>query len=482
MPESNTPDTHQGWLEENEHSAVAGASTVASADRSAERDLDYVMQEIARSAEEQLQAAEEGREPETVLPVVKQADLPAVDLTTTRPFRVVPTPRKIAMAHMFSERTGLRTDQFAMNSWGFPPMPIPSPTWGNGRVRLAPPELHSSYMGHPIYWIDPELTQRRDNETLDMWSIRMYYLILAMGLWHNTEGSAQWVNYPGYKGISWEQSDADAYHHVGNPPTVFDQVPLLTKADLVVDEQVMRETHDLTIASITESVKSETLRYSELQVEALTAAKQILGWPTQDDLPYETPVPLHLKGSLWDSKIKPELISALDEYVQVKLKMGRVSSDEVSQAYRYLTNVLNETTLILLSTDYVIGMLSIPSSSSALNASNYASWISLLNMTLHSNDERTQFYNFENMIDLMANGTEAQLYYAGKTMDDIQRSTDDPASEAFATVRDLMENSCDRLRLELLNHKRGYMGLPRIDSLGHMYSLESRAQVDIFKL
>ena len=459
-----------GWLEDGR-----SGDPRSDLDRkiSAEVAVDDLLESVQHSYSLQIAAMERGEDPESAMPQIKEELLPPVDLTSSKPFHITPTPRKIALAQLFSERTGLKTNQFAMNSWGFPPIPIPDFKYGNGVVRQAPRELKSEFMGHPIFWIDPELTRMREDESRDVWSIRMYYLILAFGMWSNTEISAEWVNYPRIKGIQWDQSDVDAYHHIGNPPTIFDRVEFLTGKDLLVSAEEMTRVFGLTITSITESVKSETMHYTNLQVEALRAAKQVLGWKMDENLPHELPVELGLPDSIWESKSKNEVISALDAYVNLKLRPGQNTPREVADVYEYMNAVMDEITVILMSTDYVIGMLSIPANVNAVDESSYSSWISLLNMTLHSNDDRSKFYDFRPMINEMMNGEKAQLYYAGKTHDDLAEISDDPAGEAFAIIRDMTINSMDRLRLELMNHKRAFLRFPRVDSLGHMHAMES---------
>ena len=109
--------------------------------------------------------------------------------------------RESMISHMVLQ-TGLEPNQFATNVFGFPAIPKPIIRKSSrGIIRLAPGAARDEFretLGHPIFWIEPHLTEARVGETEENWSIRMYYLILLMGYWNPEKG---WINFLQFQGV-----------------------------------------------------------------------------------------------------------------------------------------------------------------------------------------------------------------------------------------------------------------------------------------
>src|SRR5699024_9776197 len=131
-----------------------------------------------------------------------------------QPFTMITSAQRTVMERFMEETSGLTRKEFSANSWGFPIIPIPKVRRANGRTRLAPNTVKEDFLGHPIYWINPELTQfDPKRETEEEWSIRMFYLILGMGYWTD---DLMWIDYLQYNDLEYDQGDLEAYHMLSN--------------------------------------------------------------------------------------------------------------------------------------------------------------------------------------------------------------------------------------------------------------------------
>lgn len=133
-----------------------------------------------------------------------------------------------AFRRNFHTVTNLERSQYAINSFNFPFIPIPYPRTVRDITRLAPENVSKGALSHPIYWIDPELTARRPNESEDVWCIRMFYLIDAFELW---DDKARYLEYLQIKRFNYDEADIKAYHNKHGQPSALDNYPLLTEMD-----------------------------------------------------------------------------------------------------------------------------------------------------------------------------------------------------------------------------------------------------------
>lgn len=115
----------------------------------------------------------------------------------------------LALAEAYSHHSGLRKEQIAVNSIGFPFIPIPEVRQSGSRIRLAPRNVTADFIGHPIFWIDPALTARREGESKERWSVRMFYVILSFGYWDSE--TLNWIDFLNVHDMdTWSASLADS--------------------------------------------------------------------------------------------------------------------------------------------------------------------------------------------------------------------------------------------------------------------------------
>jgi len=144
-------------------------------------------------------------------------------LGSVKPFRLS-TPTEISVLRkVFVRISGLKVGQFAENGFGFPFIPFPEIDAQNpNRTKLSPANTSSRFLFHPIYWVDPRITQPTEAEYEDpaRWSIRMFYELLSFGLL-NPE-TLQWLNPAMVKGINYTPSDVN--NLLNDAPSVLDSV------------------------------------------------------------------------------------------------------------------------------------------------------------------------------------------------------------------------------------------------------------------
>lgn len=212
-------------------------------------------------------------------------------------------------AVVFGRASGLRPNQFVVSRWGFPTMPVPEPRRASGRVRLAPINAKATFLGHPLFWIEPTLTDRAAAETGQDWCIRMYYLLSRLGLWRDSS----WVDFPRSRGVRLSPVDIEGYRMRQNPAIATDGRPdcvFLTDASLHGGIQA----HISDVEGALEEVR--TLKES---IQAEIAHQTALAFRTVEELigPDEVVIdPLLVSpesvGNYWQQTVQPKL----DELVQ----------------------------------------------------------------------------------------------------------------------------------------------------------------------
>lgn len=224
--------------------------------------------------------------------------------------KLLSSEEKSRLEKAFVFMTGLRRDQFAMNSWGFPFIPIPEPRENNGRVRLAPSNLRRDFMGHPIYWIDPELTAwNPEEEPEEHWCIRMFYLIMAFGLWGKKD-TRQWVDFIQWRmatmglSIDFTDDDYDAYHLSNIPPSRFDQLQLLRDDDMRIPESQWSREFEETIRRCSEKLEDQVGDFFMSQATALSNALVVFGENANLHDPKVRPTS---DGGWWATQVHPRL-------------------------------------------------------------------------------------------------------------------------------------------------------------------------------
>lgn len=212
------------------------------------------------------------------------------------------------------EDSGLQPDQVAGNSWGFPPVPIPEPRQANGITRMAPTNVNITYLGHPIYWLDPSLSARRETETLEEWSIRMYITLAQAGYWTKSGG---WVDFLAIRGFQFDRSDVEGYHTMSNraisidKPENRDRYKFISENDLNgkeglrdIDTKMIRVRRRMN-----EILDYEVGRFLNSQINSMRFGMEVMGTdPMTSGASPDHP------NSEWERKIQPSLFKLSDKY------------------------------------------------------------------------------------------------------------------------------------------------------------------------
>lgn len=382
-----------------------------------------------------------------------------VDVRTIRPLTIVPSPRKFALDSVFSESSGLSRDQFASNSWGFPPIPIPEWRTGNQIYRGAPKNVNQEFIGHPIYWIDPKLSDMMDGETREAWSIRMFYLILGFGYWSNPEDVARWIDYPKSKGVEHSFSDMQIYHQPGNPPCGYDRVGMLGKEDLKVPLSEIEEHTSLVIAAMKGSIEREMENYSQVQAESMQTALEILGYsqePPADHPPYRT------DDALWHS-LRQDLVEVLSEF-DSRIQRGQDYSGLIGR----LETVMKDFSEALNGMEHLSGLLNLPFSHEGTSDEAYSKFVALLNMTVTQGEGR---HSFDSQIKELFSTRSWQAYESADADSVV------PTTEFYILVRDLYDSIEKSLVLSVFNNMRAGHGQPAFSDLDDMERFVQREKI-----
>lgn len=246
-----------------------------------------------------------------------------------QPMRLLSSEEKSVLERTFIFFTNLEREQFAVNSWGFPIIPIPELRTSGDRVRLAPSNLRDEFLGHPIYWIDPELTAwDRDEEPEEHWSIRMYFLILSFGLWGVKE-SRNWVNYPESLQLPnvdiGDKREIEAYHLSNIPRCRFDDIPLLQEEDMRIPHQQWMREFENTITECSRILDDQVSDFYLKQMSALANALDVFG--ENVDLRDRRVTPTN-PGGWWMREVHPEAVRVGERYTTALREGGYISGLE----------------------------------------------------------------------------------------------------------------------------------------------------------
>lgn len=213
------------------------------------------------------------------------------------------------LVKMFIEESGLRRDQFATNMWGYPFIPIPEVRDMYGRVRLAPKNVSNDYLGHPIYWIDPHLTVRYEGETEECWSIRMFYLIDALGYW---DQEIKWVDFLAAHEIELTDREIITYHVTATPQIAkIDNIELMSENDFENDYTLddMERYYQSAMTRCAKILDAEVARSALLQAKYYRLAQKLIG-----DALYDPNGAYDSEGSIWRVTFMPQLLKIMKNY------------------------------------------------------------------------------------------------------------------------------------------------------------------------
>lgn len=381
-----------------------------------------------------------------------------------RPMSITPSHKRRAMEIMFERYTNLREGQYRGCPWGFPIIPVPEARAGNGQMRMAPENVDPKFLGHPIYWIHPKLTDLREGETYEAWAIRMFYLILAFGYWKDPQGKARWINHVSLHRVKPDYGDLQSYFQAGNPTSVFDNIPLLDTPDLKVSLEEVDGMVAETMYSITNAMFQEISHFVDSQISSIMDTCSLL------DIKYQsitslTP-PKVGEGSIWEEEVKKNLDKALNSYERVA-----ADSNFTRDIYDSIQQALEDASVMLLGIDFLISDLTLPSIR-AIDADSdmYSRFVAAYDESMNANKRRASAYDFTgNYTFLFSN--EAWVQYTNPDQPN-------PAEELRKMIHSLYENAESRLRLALWNSIRVRDGMEPVSSIDDMRRLEELAFID----
>lgn len=202
-------------------------------------------------------------------------------LAQVRPFRISTMQETTIMRAVFMKVSGLNSEQFAENPWGFPFIPYPTPNRSTSKSRSVtlPENVNFEFAGHPIFWVDTRLTAPTRAERIDpaRWSVRMFYILLALGLMDPE--SLQWVNGPRGKGVS--MSESDLHNHINDFDSNLSKV-LYTAQDLALPYEDVVAQANVALAQLESLQERQWTVYRQEQKSALAAGKEILSGNEDD--------------------------------------------------------------------------------------------------------------------------------------------------------------------------------------------------------
>lgn len=237
--------------------------------------------------------------------------------------RILSTLEVYAKVEKFQKVSGLKATQFAINSWGYPIMPIPELKKAYGNIRLAPKNVSPAFLGHPIYWIDPELTSRKEDESKQEWCIRMFYLIDALGYF---DEHARWVDFLEINNFQFTEAQIKTYHKIADN-SVTDGYHMLDINDFDTSPEQAQAEYDEALRRCAKIQKKESIAMLKTQADQYSFAVEVLG----DDI-YSPDSSYNAPGGIWNEKIYPHLTSIADRYSQRATEGDTKVSDLLREA------------------------------------------------------------------------------------------------------------------------------------------------------
>lgn len=245
--------------------------------------------------------------------------------------RVLTTREVYAMAEYFSKRTGLKRNQFAVNAWGYPFIPTPDVREAYKNVRIAPKNVVTSFFGHPIYWIDPDLTKRREREGEEEWCIRMFFLIDAMGYWTK---NVEFIDFLKVNDFSFDNKQIETYHRIAEQGCETDQYPLLDEESLdfpleQVEENFQNAKKRIYIIQEKESLKLLTTQAKQYDFAARAIGENARSWSAS----------YSASDGVWSKKFAPVLDDIAIEYNERYRSGDQIVSDLQKRARSVYSNL-----------------------------------------------------------------------------------------------------------------------------------------------
>lgn len=355
------------------------------------------------------------------------------EIKTLEPYKIINSAERVRIEQFFMEQSGLKEGQFAMNSFGFPPIPIPSPRKMSGKLRLAPTNVKNEFLGHPIYWIDPELTRfDPQKESADNWSIRMFFLITAFGLFNENN---EWVDFLEERGFDYSEVEVYYYHQPDNPNCFADlpEFAFLKQNELTIELEFIDATAQNALIRCAGMLAVENEKSKKNQQIAYGQALSIIGNNNLTD----TTVEYYSDGGYWKRSIEPMLNKVITEYEK------RIESMTVFEVTNIMFDASTKIKNILIDIDRYTTLLAIPQVSESENLKErYTAQMAYLALSSAYNKAQESDYNFVPDIDYALS----------------QEVSSDGINHWLSRIASMYELAWKRLRLATVNYERQSQG------------------------
>lgn len=224
------------------------------------------------------------------------------------PFTLISHQERVALSQIMQESSGLHSSQIASNPFGFPCIPIPVDRKGpGGAARRSPDNVNDDFLGHPVYWIDPDFTNfDPSKESEEQWSVRMFFIIMGMGLW--TE-NLNWIDYPHVKGYAYDDPDDLRAYRTEDKPSRLDDIPTMSDDDMVIDMETVYSSYVVASDNLSRMIQSEYGDYLQDQARSVAHAKHVL-----KENPFNVDLVIDADDSFWTTKMFPLLDELSEQY------------------------------------------------------------------------------------------------------------------------------------------------------------------------
>lgn len=265
------------------------------------------------------------------------------DLSNVRPFRMSTLQEMIVARVSLMRISGMRYKDFAENPWGFPFMPIPRSVARSEVKCLVPDSVNNTWFGHPVYWIDPDITKPTEEERQDpaRWAVRMFYVIMALQLWDTESPTMEWFDALAAKGIRPTVDDIVSYRR--GVPSDLDDVRWTTRDMVVPYEEVEASTR----RTLERCGNQQRTQWAQFRTEQLAA--------------YQDGLELLEDSTAWDERLtaiqefRRELVTRIEQH-EVRSDLVSVGMSEVTK----VTKIIGKMDRIALTLDSVAYRTSVP--------------------------------------------------------------------------------------------------------------------------
>jgi len=244
------------------------------------------------------------------------------DLSEVRPFRISSVGERLMLRAAMEQQFEISAEGIVENPWGFPyiPLPVKRTVSASGQI-IAPDTISFEGLGHPIFWIDPELTARTEIERAqpERWAIRMFYLIMALGMWDPE--TLRWYNVPRSQGVEYTHDDWAAYRQ--GMSSALDTVRPLGVDDLL---QSLGAVAAQTSRALNECERLQSEAWAKYRAElsaayttAVASTQESNEWREIDDriARLTTSIAESLEGGVIPSSRVPEVYQCIDDLERV---------------------------------------------------------------------------------------------------------------------------------------------------------------------